>query len=251
MSIFVTGDTHGDFHSFSKLHKKEQYNDITHLIIAGDYGNYFYPKRTKEELYWEKVLSQKPYEILFVDGNHENFEIINSFPVEERYGGKVHKCFKNIYHLMRGEIYTINGIRIFVFGGGASIDKNSRTPGISWWPEEIPNYSEYKNGLKNLEKYNYEVDYVITHSCPKSIFDEFKRKFYMLEKEVDEERQLREYLQNVYEKAIFKKWYCGHFHLNINVKNVVLLYEHILCLGDSIKSEDKSLDNPQIQNVLW
>lgn len=35
-------------------------------------------------------------------------------------------------------MYDIEGKRIFVFGGAYSIDKAMRTPGKSWWPDEMP-----------------------------------------------------------------------------------------------------------------
>ena len=35
----------------------------------------------------------------------------------------------------------------------------------SWWPQELPTEGELQEGLRNLERYHYEVDYVITHCC--------------------------------------------------------------------------------------
>lgn len=66
--------------------------------------------------------------MLFIDGNHENFDKLYSYPVETWYGGKVHKI---VIHLMRGEVYSIEGSSIFVMDGGYSIDKYRRTEGIS------------------------------------------------------------------------------------------------------------------------
>lgn len=34
---------------------------------------------------------------------------------------------------------------------------------------ELPNEEEMNNGIKNLEKVNYKVDYVIFHCCPTNI----------------------------------------------------------------------------------
>ena len=39
----------------------------------------------------------------------------------------------------------------------------------SWWDLELPTDEEMKNGIKNLEKVNYKVDYIISHCCPTSI----------------------------------------------------------------------------------
>lgn len=39
----------------------------------------------------------------------------------------------------------------------------------SWWPQELPTEGELQGGLRNLERYHYEVDYVITHCCGSSL----------------------------------------------------------------------------------
>ena len=89
---------------------------------------------------------------LFIDGNHENFEQLNSYAVEQWNGGKVHIIEDNMIHLMRGQIFTIDGLKFFTFGGAYSIDKMSRAEGISWFPEEIPSREEYEEGWANLGK---------------------------------------------------------------------------------------------------
>ena len=59
---------------------------------------------------------------LFVDGNHENFDRLYSYPIIEWHGGKVHKINSSIFHLMRGEIYEIDNKKIFAFGGASCHD---------------------------------------------------------------------------------------------------------------------------------
>lgn len=60
--------------------------------------------------------------MLFIDGNYENFDKLSRFPVETWCGGKVHKIRETVIHLMRGEVYCIEGNTVFVMGGGYSID---------------------------------------------------------------------------------------------------------------------------------
>jgi hypothetical protein len=109
------------------------------VIICGDFGLPWC--NDKEDDYWLNWLEEKNFEILFVDGNHENFDLLYQFPVVERYGGKVHKVRKNIFHLMRGEVYEIEGKTFFAFGGASSVDKHLRVESISWWEQE--NFSLY------------------------------------------------------------------------------------------------------------
>ena len=39
-----------------------------------------------------------------------------------------------------------------------------RVEGLTWFPEEMPCREEYEEGWKNLEKNDFRVDYIITHS---------------------------------------------------------------------------------------
>jgi len=90
--IFVTGDTHGNM-SMSKFNmanfplQKELTKD-DYMIITGDFGLIF--SLDKEEEYWLKWLDKKSYTTLFVDGNHEHHDKLDSLPVSIWNGGKVH-----------------------------------------------------------------------------------------------------------------------------------------------------------------
>lgn len=211
--VFVSGDTHGG-HDIRKLGsdrfpegKTLTSND--YVIVAGDYGLIWDVNESKpDELYFTKWLSEKRFNTLFVDGNHENFDRIYKLPIVEMFGGKVGVHVENkMYHLRRGEIYTINGIKIFVFGGGTSIDRNTRRPFISWWPQENPSFDEYQYGLANLEKHNWEVDVVITHECPISIYDKFDFRKYEYG-----QTQLQKFLEEIKTRTKFKQWFFGHYH---------------------------------------
>ena len=65
---------------------------------------------------------EKKFTTLFVDGKHENFTRLYNYPVEEWYGGKVHKIRDSVLHLMRGEICNIDNKNFFTFGGAKSHD---------------------------------------------------------------------------------------------------------------------------------
>lgn len=44
-----------------------------------------------------------------------------------------------------------------------------RVKGLSWWKEELPTEEEMENGRKNLEKNQYKVDFILTHSPSASV----------------------------------------------------------------------------------
>lgn len=119
--IFITGDCHGDYRRFRTdifIEQKEMTKD-DFVIVCGDFGLW---DESGEQKYWRKWLSGKPFTTLWVDGNHENYDLLNTYPVERWKGGKVQFITPDIIHLMRGQIFDIDGIRFFTFGGARSHD---------------------------------------------------------------------------------------------------------------------------------
>lgn len=249
--IYITGDTHGDFRRFSTEifpEQKEMTKD-DFVIICGDFGGIWCQKNDKKGLKnesdWLDWLDKKPFTTLFVCGNHENFDRLYSFPVEERYGGKVHVLRPSVLHLMRGETFQIDGKKIFAFGGASSHDISDgilrgndwkkqteerqqkgkylfRVENVSWWKAELPLNEEMENGILNLEKAGYAVDFVITHSPPASIIALLGMGTY-------EQDDLTRYLENIRMNLQYQNWFFGHMHHNIQLnKKDILLYEQII-----------------------
>lgn len=127
---------------FFNEHENEFTSD-DYLIICGDVGACVFSASDEAEAC--RVFRELPVMTLFVDGNHENFEQLNSYGVDIWNGGKVHFVESKIIHLMRGQVFDIDGTRFFTFGGAYSIDKNYRTEGITWFPEEIPTRADFES----------------------------------------------------------------------------------------------------------
>lgn len=245
--IYITGDTHSDFSRFTEENFPIQ-SEMTkddYIIICGDFGGVWTFEeesiREKELLDW---LDNKNFTTLFVDGNHENYTRLYNYPIEEWKGGKVHKIRDSVLHLMRGEIFDIDNKKIFAFGGAKSHDIQDgilnldeeekiyeyrkrgayfRIRDFSWWDLELPTNQEMENGIENLEKINYKVDYIISHCCPTSIQTLINSTY---KRDV-----LTDYLQQISEKCTFKRWYFGHYHDYKQVNSqFTLLYEDILPL---------------------
>jgi hypothetical protein len=119
---------------------------------------------------------------------------------------------------MRGQVYGIEGKKFFTFGGGYSIDKFLRREGVSWWKEEMPGLAEYEEGMRNLEKHGFKVDYIITHAAPESVMN-------MIFPNHDPEKELNLYLEKVKEQTEFKYWYFAHLHMEEDYPgNFTMLY---------------------------
>lgn len=211
--VYLTGDTHGAF-DINKINPTDQeymrklQKDDT-LIICGDFGCIW--DGASFDRFWLNCLESLPFTTVFVDGNHENFSVLNTYPTEEWHGGKVHKIRSNIFHLKRGEIFDIEGEKYFAFGGAASHDGDYRVEGKSWWKEELPVESEVDNAWNNLAKHNYKVDYVLTH-------DVYKKHPLSSKYPVDlslygpEFLNIHNVLQGFEDKIEYKKWFTGHYH---------------------------------------
>ena len=209
--IFITGDTHGDI-DFHKLNSKNfpQGRELTkedYVIVCGDFGICW--DGSAQDKYLREWYENKPWTTLFVDGNHENFFLLNQYPEEDFFGGKVHRISPSIIHLKRGEIFTLNGKTFFVMGGASSIDKLYRQTGISWWEEEIPSYQEFLNGQKNLDLYNNKVDIILTHTAPTIIHQQTVKSDFG-------EDSVNHYLQMIFDSVEFDNWFIGHYHCDKN-----------------------------------
>lgn len=226
--IFITGDTHG-LQDFKKLHmfagRHPELTKDDYVIIAGDFGAVWDSHTLAADL---RPFRELPFTVLFVDGNHENFDLLESFPVEEWHGGKVRKIRPDIIHLMRGQIFDIEGKSFLTFGGATSVDRFMRREGISWWRRELPTFEELDEAVANLAKRNFEVDYIVTHSCSeRALAYPALRSFASLKLDCPESRMLS-YIED---KTKFEKWYFGHFHADVGFGRYCALYNEVREVG--------------------
>lgn len=232
--IYITGDLHGS-HDIRKLNTKNfpEQREMTkadYLIVAGDFGLVW--SNDKEDNFWLDWLEKKSFTVLFIDGNHENFNLLNEYPVEEWNGGKVHFIRPSVIHLMRGQVFELQGKKIFTFGGAASRDRQYRKPNVSWWPQEIPTEAEFQEGIKNLQKHDMTVDYIVTHTAPVEVVSQIN--VLLGEKTYDTTSQMLDFFMK---KVYYKHWYFGHFHTNKKTGKFTALYDNIELLGVSKYSE--------------
>ena len=215
--ILVTGDIpgfcdSGEAAGFSRANKPfwDSLCTLTkddYVIICGDFGLVW--DGSAEEMYWRRWLRQKPFTTLFLDGNHENFDRLAAYPAEMWHGGMVQTIAPGILHLMRGQIYELEGRRIFTLGGAQSHDIEGRTPGKDWWPQELPTDEELAAARRTLDAAGWAVDDVLTHSLPSSLL----RVLYDSPDAYPFDR-LTDFLDEVYARLTFRNWYSGHYHLD-------------------------------------
>ena len=232
MAIWITGDTHGDFSrlaegvfpALDRLTKKDC------LIVCGDFGG-LWQGGSRERKRLDR-LEARPFTTLFVDGNHENFDRLARYPAEEWHGGLVRRVRPSVLHLMRGQMFALEGKRIFTMGGARSHDIEDgildpmdpnfkddyallagtqarfRVKNRTWWPEELPTEIQIEQARKFLKFANYNVDYIVTHCAPNSIID------LILPGVLDKQDKLTDFFEEIQPKVGFRRWYFGHYHKN-------------------------------------
>lgn len=205
--VYITGDTHGNPERLSKNRLKMLGENDT-LIICGDFG--FVWNDDKKEQKFLHSLSKRKYNICFVDGTHENFTLLNKYPVKTWNNGAVHEIKPNVMHLMRGELYNIDGLTIFTMGGGESPDIDVRFETASWDRDEIPSQADLLRGAGKLDETGCEVDLIITHEPPSKI------KGFLKLSETDQIRvtALNAYFDELSATCKFKRWFFGSLHMD-------------------------------------
>ncbi len=203
--VFITGDVHGDFSRFKNpALKKLKKQDA--LIICGDFG--FIWDGSKKEKKLLKKIGRLPYNVLFVEGSHENYDLLESYEVSEWCGGMTRQISGRLRQLMRGQVFEIAEKTVFAFGGGQSDDTYSGlVEGENWWAREIPTEEELNEGLKNLERVGNKVDFVVTYEPPSRLQD-------FLNENAGERNHINTYLTKIYEKLSFIGWFFGKLHMN-------------------------------------
>ena len=220
--ICVRGDTHGELAAVTCLASRLCSGDK--LIVTGDFGFVF---RGEKQSIAEKnnlnTLSALPFEILFVDGNHENFEALEEYPEVIRYGAPVRQIRPNIFWLRRGYVYTIEEKTFFVMGGGYSIDKATRLERQRaygekvWFAEEMPSPEEYRRAIDSLRQHDMSVDYILTHTAPRVIIPQ------IINRSPDpHEAELNGFLDWVYYEVEFRKWFFGHLHMDLELYGLMV-----------------------------
>ena len=247
--IFITGDCHRDYRRLNTKNFPEQ-KEMTkddYVIICGDFGGVWVKDcEDKEEKHLMDWLEEKSFTTLFVDGNHENFDRLYAYPVESWQGGKVHKIRPSVIHLMRGQVFEIDGNRIFTFGGASSHDISGgilersdpnfamkrkaldreripyRINRENWWAQELPSLEEMKEGKRNLAACGNKVDFIVTHCCASSTQALLGGGLFQPDITTDYFEELRQTIS-------FRKWFFGHYHDNRNVNaKEILVYEQII-----------------------
>jgi hypothetical protein len=198
--IIVAGDIHMDFGALNTLISKRQPSII---LSVGDWG--YWPRMSPQECYGVhkvgfKAELPKPKsprtKIYWCDGNHEDHVMLNQRTTDE--------LWPNVFYMPRASTLVLpDGRKVLFMGGADSHDKAYRTPGISWFPEELITQAD----MDRLPK--CKVDIVISHTCPCEWVPG------VMNYDVRMGDPCRHALSLVLRQYRPKLWYFGHWHRNV------------------------------------
>jgi len=221
--IFLTGDTHGTFTRL--LVPTLPKNKDTKLIILGDAAiNYYLDSIDTMK---KEFLNDLGITIISIQGNHEERpENISTYKEIEQFNGKVfiEEEYPNIVFAKNGEIYNIEDNTFLVIGGAYSVDKYFRLRyNKPWFKDEQLSKKEQDIIFNNIK--GKEVDYVLTHTCP---YKYIPREAFL--EGIDQDlvdNSMEHYLDLIEENIDYKKWYCGHYHIEKQIDNLEFMYYNV------------------------
>lgn len=191
--ITLIGDVHGKYKRYHEIIREHDRHPYT--VQLGDFG-----------FDYETLKNVDPKHHVFIGGNHDNYDKVNSVP----------------HYLGDFGYMNINGIDFFYYRGAWSIDRQYRTIGIDWWEQEENKVEAF---MQARELYrSIKPDIVLTHDCPETIVPYLLPPYSRVY-----QNSTGYFLQELFNIHQPKIWRFGHYHVrwtkNINGTNFRCLDE--------------------------
>ena len=222
--ILYTGDIHGQTTRISLMIRRMKLSADDVIVILGDVGlNYYGNKRGDWDRKWR--LNREGVPILCIHGNHEQRpSTIPSYNVREWHEGKVYveEEFPNLLFAIDGEVYNLGGHRAIAIGGAYSVDKYYRLArGLHWFADEQPDEATKARVEAKLDELDWKVDIVMSHTCPSRFVP--TEAFIQGLDQSTVDRSTEEWLDLIAEKLDYKRWFCGHWHIDKQVEKLCFM----------------------------
>lgn len=202
--VLVVGDIHAEWGALNQLIQQKQ-PDI--VLQCGDFGWWpgMEPKHMtiydRSRAWYLKGIKPQGAKVYWCDGNHEDHLSLET----HQEAGEIVEMYDGVYYCPRGSVLTLpDGRRVMFYGGAHSIDKDMRTPGFDWFPEELPTQGQFLRA--NNQK---DIDIIISHTMPLEV-----------DVSVDQWRGQKANDPTRYDLSCFyqhhepSQWFFGHWHVD-------------------------------------
>nr|AGS52919.1 hypothetical protein [uncultured bacterium contig00019] len=232
MAILFSGDFHAnakrEISCISKNNLRERYGylrfygkeelleNINYHIMLGD-GSFMWPGNEKQDRENYRLLAMRPFPVLCVMGCNDPAIGMDNLPEEDiGIGGKVVLVNKEkpyIAYLKRGNVYSIDGIKMLVLGGSFNSGNDRRRPKTPrgekecWRGRELWTQQEEDDLFRFLEAEN-AFDMVISHNGPHCI----NKLLFKNKPHYSENDPVALLNDRVCGRISFLEWWCGYWH---------------------------------------
>lgn len=208
-NVAFIGDVHMEAQAtITALKYASNWHHADVAVQVGDFGWNLDAKFLKAV---EEYLQIKNMYLFYLPGNHEDYNKLYSYPLDE-FGTR--PITERIINLPRGFRWNWNGVDYMALGGAHSIDKLYRKtggPNQTWWPQERITDEEAAYASREGN-----VDIMLTHDCPTGINIPGITKgdtTYWPKVMVDESNASRDTVRRVVDAVRPKRLICGHYHV--------------------------------------
>ncbi len=230
--IWVTGDKHGDFTEVDDFCRRERTRREDTLIVLGDAGINYFPDARATAL--KQHLAQLPITLFCVHGNHEaRPETLRAYRTRPAFGGEAYADprYPNQLFPVDGALYDIGGLRTLVVGGAYSVDKFDRLLNHwAWFEDEQPSPAIRARAEVALRAAGWRVDAVLSHTCPESVMPPGRREAWEARFGVVD-TATEAWLESLRARLAFRRWFAGHFHVDLQAGAFTFLYHQFLPFG--------------------
>jgi hypothetical protein len=203
--VLVVGDTGGDVEWLSEeVVPYAKATGCVRIVQCGDFGfvwTKFAVHKNLDEIH--ELLQEAGLTLVFLPGNHENHPLLERLAEAADQNEDGHYVLRpTILYTGRVAAWTWDGLRMAAVGGGVSIDRDDRVPGVSWWPEETLQPEEVQAAV-DLGP----VDILFTHDAPLGV------PMRLLPDMTSAAH--RAYMTQVGEGMKAAYWFHGHYHASL------------------------------------
>lgn len=165
--IVVTGDSLGIDALYNLAHDETvcSMSKSDYLVVLGNCGIMQAHTDFQENIL---IYRDLPCSVLFLDGGHDDYDLIADHPLFPWNGGMVQNISRGLTHLMRGQVFTIGGRTLLTMGGSTTPGRDDVGKYYDWWPEQDIFPPEVEVAERNLSAVGDCVDLVLTCECPTS-----------------------------------------------------------------------------------
>ncbi len=203
MPIGFIGDVHGEWEFMCRKLQQFRTNGLPldmPIVQVGDLG--LFPGAEPK----------LPYDVYFIPGNHEYFPYYEGLT-------EVTEVYPRLHYIPRGTVMKMDGRRVGFLGGGDSIDKQWRTPGYDWFPEETVTAQEAERLMEQVG--DKPLDLLVTHTPPLSHFMPILKKYGW--QFMPEFAGSTRVIEAVWSELGKPPLICGHMHIKWQQDNVRVL----------------------------